>query len=78
VNQIGKVLVITGAVIAGVGLAFLLAGKVPFLGRLPGDVRIKTGEHSEIFLPVTTCLVLSVVLSIVVNLVMWLLAKRPH
>ena len=42
----GWLLVILGLVIAGIGLLWLFMPSVPWLGRLPGDIRIETGEHS--------------------------------
>jgi DUF2905 family protein len=57
----GKLLVIVGLVVAGVGL--LMMTGLP-LGRLPGDIVIKRG-NSTFYFPIVTCLVLSVLLSIV-------------
>jgi ribose/xylose/arabinose/galactoside ABC-type transport system permease subunit len=60
-----------GLLIASVGAALLLAGKLGLpLGRLPGDLAWR-GKHSTIYFPVVTCIVLSVALS----LVFWLLGK---
>jgi hypothetical protein len=42
------------------GALFLLGGKLPWLGRLPGDIRIER-EHFRFYFPVTTCLIISVV-----------------
>ena len=50
---------------------FLLGEKLPFVGHLPGDVRFH-GRHSDIFMPLGTCLLVSVL----VSLVLTLLAKR--
>jgi hypothetical protein len=60
-------LVIVGLVIAGIGLIWVLAPNLPRLGRLPGDIVIEK-ENSRFYLPIVTCIVISVVLS----LVMWL------
>ncbi|TMA41093.1 MAG: DUF2905 domain-containing protein [Deltaproteobacteria bacterium] len=60
----GKLLVVLGLAIAAVGLLFWLApGTLRWMGRLPGDVR---GEH--FVFPIVTCLVASLVLTILVNL----------
>jgi len=60
----GKLLIVLGLAIAAVGLLFWLApGTLRWMGRLPGDVR---GEHFAF--PIVTCLVVSVVLTILVNL----------
>ena len=60
----GKLLVILGLAIAAVGVLFWLApGTLRWMGRLPGDVH---GEHFAF--PIVTCLVVSVVLTVLVNL----------
>jgi hypothetical protein len=64
----GWVLVTTGLVVAGVGLVWVLAPNLPRPGRLPGDVVIERGD-SRFYFPVVTCVVVSVVLSVVVWLV---------
>jgi uncharacterized protein HemY len=57
----GRVLIVAGVLVAAVGVAVELG--LP-LGRLPGDLVIRRGS-TTVYLPVVTCLVLSVVLSIV-------------
>jgi hypothetical protein len=54
-----------GLVIAGVGLIWILAPSIPWLGRLPGDLRIER-ESFRFYFPLVTCLLLSLVLSLVV------------
>lgn len=61
-NHIAWLLIGLGIVIAGIGLVWLLAPSIPWLGRLPGDISIE-GEHSRFYFPVTTCILLSVLLS---------------
>jgi hypothetical protein len=63
----GLMLVIGGLVIAAIGLIWVLAPNLPRLGRLPGDIVIER-ENSRFYFPIVTCIVISVVLS----LVMWL------
>ena len=66
-RELGKLLVVCGAVLAVAGGLLLLSGKLPFrLGRLPGDIVYK-GSNSSFYFPIVTCILLSVVLS----LVMW-------
>ena len=67
-NSFGWTLVIGGLAIAAVGLFFVFGPAIPWLGRLPGDIRIE-GEHTGFYFPITTCIVLSLVLSAVVWLV---------
>ena len=62
VSNLGRLLVIGGVVLAAVGVVVLLAGKVPFLGRLPGDIVYHKGGTTFYF-PLVTCLLLSLILS---------------
>ena len=64
--EIGRVLLVIGLVVAGIGLLAVLGVRLPF-ARLPGDISI-TGERGGIFIPITTMLLISIVLTIVVNL----------
>jgi hypothetical protein len=64
----GWMLVMGGWGIAGIGLIWVLAPNLPSLGRLPGDIVIERG-NSRFYFPIVTCIVISVVLS----LVMWLI-----
>jgi hypothetical protein len=69
---VGRTLIIAGALLIAVGLLVTLGDKLPIrLGRLPGDIRIE-GKSGGFYFPIVTCLLLSVVLS----LVMWLFGKR--
>ena len=61
----GWMLLVLGLVIAGVGLVWILAPSIPWLGRLPGDIRFGR-ENLRLYFPLVTCLLLSVVLSLVV------------
>ena len=63
--EVGRFLVIAGTVIVAVGVLFLLADKVP-LGRLPGDFRFGN-ERVRIYIPIATCLLLSVIITLIVN-----------
>jgi hypothetical protein len=61
-------LLVLGLIIAGVGLVWILAPSIPWLGRLPGDIRIER-ENFRFYFPLVTCLILSVALSIIVWIV---------
>ena len=63
----GRMLVIVGMVIAAVGAIILAVDRVPFLGRLPGDISIHGRDWSFHF-PLVTGLVISLVLTLIVNL----------
>lgn len=69
-SSFGWVLLLLGLVIAGIGLIWLLVPSVPWLGRLPGDIRIES-DHSRFYFPLTTCLLLSLILSLVMWLIRW-------
>jgi len=68
---LGRVLITLGLVLVALGLLVSLAGRLPFrIGRLPGDIYIQ-GKHSSFYFPLATC----ILLSIVASLVMWLLRR---
>ncbi|MBM4053403.1 MAG: DUF2905 domain-containing protein [Planctomycetes bacterium] len=70
-GSFGKVLITIGIIMIVVGAFFLLGNKIPFLGKLPGDVAIQKKNFSFYF-PITTCIIISIILS----LIMWLLGKK--
>lgn len=61
-QQLGWTLLAIGGLICTVGIGLLLAIRIPWLGRLPGDIRIE-GEHVRFYFPIVTCIVLSLALS---------------
>jgi len=65
----GKILILVGCVIAMVGFIMLFLDRIPFLGKLPGDIVVKR-ENFQIYVPLTT----GVILSILVSLVFWLIS----
>jgi hypothetical protein len=70
-RELGRVLLMLGVFLVLVGGFFYLGGKLPFrLGRLPGDILHK-GEHTTFYFPITTCLLLSVGLT----LLFWLISR---
>lgn len=74
-SALGRLLLIVGGVIMLVGLGLLLAGRIPFLGRLPGDITIQRGNTS-FFFPIATCLLLSVALTVLINVALSLLRRH--
>jgi ABC-type tungstate transport system substrate-binding protein len=69
-RELSKWLILGGSILAAVGGLFFVGGRLPFrLGRLPGDIAIE-GKHGSFYFPVVTCILLSVVLT----LVMWLIS----
>jgi hypothetical protein len=68
---IGRVLITLGLILVAAGLLLTFAGRLPFrIGRLPGDIFVQ-GKNSTFYFPIVTCIVLSVVFS----LVMWLFRR---
>lgn len=67
-HTIGRALVLTGSAILLIGLALVLAGRVPYVGRLPGDIVWRRG-HYLFYFPLATCLLVSLLISLVVYLV---------
>jgi membrane protein implicated in regulation of membrane protease activity len=66
-SEMGKFLIIVGAFIVVVGLFLTFGPRIPFLGRLPGDIAVDRG-NVHVYFPIVTCLVLSVVLTLILNL----------
>jgi hypothetical protein len=65
---IGRLLLLGGVILAVLGGVLMLAPNLPFIGRLPGDIRIET-DNVRVYLPFGTMLVVSLILTIVLNLV---------
>ncbi|PLX79901.1 MAG: DUF2905 domain-containing protein [Desulfuromonas sp.] len=59
----GKFLMIAGVFLTLIGAFLYFGGKIPFLGRLPGDIRIEK-ENVSFFFPLGTCLLISALLSL--------------
>src|SRR5262249_16144708 len=61
--DLGRWLIVFGLVLVGVGLLLTVAGRIPWLGRLPGDIYYKS-DHVTVYFPLVTCLLVSVVVSV--------------
>jgi hypothetical protein len=74
-RDLGKMMVLAGVVLATIGAVVWFAarpGGLPLrLGRLPGDISYQ-GKHGSFYFPVVTCILLSVVLTLVTWLIQWL------
>jgi hypothetical protein len=64
---IGKLLILWGLILVLVGLLLTVMPKIPFLGRLPGDILIKK-ENFQFYFPIVTCIVISLILTLLFNL----------
>jgi len=71
VSDLGRMLIVMGIVIAVVGVVLLLAGRGSGVGRLPGDIYLERG-HWTFYFPLGT----SIVLSLLLTLVLWLIGRR--
>ncbi len=69
-QSFGKLLILGGAFIIILGLIFTLWGKIPYIGKLPGDILIK-GKNFTFYFPIVT----SIILSIIISLILYLLKK---
>lgn len=73
-DAVGRILLILGGAIAALGLILLVVSRVPAAGRLPGDFSFRWGNFSCYF-PLATGVVLSILLTLVLNVILWLLRK---
>ncbi|MFP4640809.1 MAG: DUF2905 domain-containing protein [Dehalococcoidia bacterium] len=73
-DSLGKLLVMAGTFILLLGLLLIFWNKIPFLGNLPGDIFIQKGNF-RFFFPVVTCLVISALLTFLINVLPRLLGK---
>jgi hypothetical protein len=66
-SQLGRLLIISGVVLVAVGLLLYFSDRIPWLGRLPGDLSFKSGKI-RIYIPIATSILLSIILTIILNL----------
>jgi hypothetical protein len=67
VRELGKFVVVIGVILTLVGLVMWSGYAPKWLGRLPGDIRIER-EHSAFYFPIVTCIILSIVLSLLLSI----------
>lgn len=65
--SMGKMLIILGVVLIVIGLAFTYGPRIPWLGKLPGDISIKKDNFSFYF-PITTSIIISIILTILFSI----------
>jgi hypothetical protein len=70
-SNLGKFLVAAGLIVAVIGLVLIFAGRIPFIGRLPGDLFFR-GKNASFYFPLTT----SLLVSVVVTLILWFINRR--
>ena len=71
IQHIGRMLVLLGIILAAIGALILLAGRVSWIGRLPGDILIQK-KNFTFYFPLAT----SILVSIVLTLLFWLMGRR--
>jgi hypothetical protein len=64
---IGKMLIILGIILIIAGIGLLFGDKIPFIGKMPGDILIKK-ERFSFYLPITTSIIISIILTILFSL----------
>ena len=70
-QPLGRALILFGTILAVIGLLLLIAPKLPWVGRLPGDILIQR-ERFAFYFPLASCLLASLILS----LVLWLIGRH--
>lgn len=66
-HELGKGLIIIGILFAVIGVILLLTPKIPYLGRLPGDIVIKR-ENFVLYFPLATSIIVSIILTIIFSI----------
>ncbi|MDP1993511.1 MAG: DUF2905 domain-containing protein [Syntrophales bacterium] len=70
-SGLGRILIVIGLLIAGMGLAMVFVGKIPWLGKLPGDFFFQ-GKIFSFYFPLTT----SILISVILTLILWFINRR--
>ena len=65
-ESFGKGIIILGGVLIFIGIFMLSGAKIPFLGKLPGDIYVQR-ENFKFYFPITTCVVISVLLYFIIR-----------
>jgi hypothetical protein len=73
-ETIGKILITIGVIFIALGLLVFLGTKIPLLGKIPGDIFIQKGNFT-FFFPLVTCLLISVILTVVINVIFRIIGK---
>lgn len=66
-ENIGKLLIMMGFILIIFGVIVVFWGKIPFIGKMPGDIMIQKGSL-RVFIPLATSLVLSLVITLIINI----------
>ncbi len=71
IQQIGRFFILLGLIISAIGALLLLSGKIPWLGRLPGDI-IMQKKNFTFYFPLAT----SIIISIILTLLFWIFGRK--
>ena len=71
IQHAGKFLIVLGIVIIAIGGLLLFSGKIPWIGKLPGDILIQKKNYT-IYFPLAT----SILISLIISLIFWLFGRR--
>ncbi len=66
-NMLGKILILFGIVFILLGIFLIFFQRIPYLGKLPGDIIIRRG-NTVIYFPIVTCILLSIIFSLILNI----------
>jgi hypothetical protein len=70
-QELAKTLIIFGIILVGIGVILAFAGKMPYIGKLPGDIYLHK-KNFTFYFPLATSLLISIILS----LILWLWSRR--
>jgi len=73
-KELGRTLLIGGGILLGIGLLLVFGNRIPFLGDLPGDFHFEKGQF-KFYFPLGTALIVSIGLTILLNLIFWLINR---
>jgi hypothetical protein len=68
-EQLGRIVVLMGIILVAVGVILIVFHRIPLVGKLPGDIHVRR-DNFEFYLPITT----SILLSVLISLVLWIVA----
>lgn len=71
IQHIGRALIVLGIVVIAIGGLLVLSGKIPWLGKLPGDIVIQR-KNFTFYFPLAT----SILISLVITLIFWLFGRK--
>lgn len=71
IHHMGKLLITIGVIAIGLGALLLISEKIPWIGRLPGDILIQKKNYT-IYFPLAT----GIIISLIITLILWLIGRR--